>query len=178
MWPNPRFSEEILNGKLHFLCIGKCVEISVSESPLTTSLFIFSNLLNSISLLPATWYLASMKKDYRKNTPWKFTLLLALREMCPNTEFFLVRIFPHSDWSRRDTEYLSIFSPSAGKYGPEKAPHLDTFHTVWSITRWYASVTTTLITEIICMLAQIIVLYLTKPSTSKPSFRIPYHSVK
>ena len=160
MWPNPRFSEEILNGKLHFLCIGKCVEISVSESPLTTSLFIFSNLLNSISLLPATWYLASMKKDYRKNTPWKFTLLLALREMCPNTE------------------YLSIFSPNAGKYGPEKTPYLDTFHTVWSLTRWYASVTTTLITEIICMLVQIIVLYLTKPSTSKPSFRIPYHSVK
>ena len=23
--------------------------------------------------------------------------------MCPNTEFFLVRIFPHSDWIRRDT---------------------------------------------------------------------------
>ena len=26
----------------------------------------------------------------------------SLREKCPNTEFFLVRIFPHSDWIRRD----------------------------------------------------------------------------
>ena len=25
----------------------------------------------------------------------------ALREKCPNTEFFLFRIFPHSDWIRR-----------------------------------------------------------------------------
>ena len=35
-----------------------------------------------------------------------------LREKCPNTEFFLVRIFPYSDWIRRDTEYLSVFSLS------------------------------------------------------------------
>ena len=34
----------------------------------------------------------------------------SLREKCPNSEFFLVRIFLHSDWIRRDT------------------PHLDTFH--------------------------------------------------
>ena len=27
----------------------------------------------------------------------------SLREKCPDTEFFLVRIFPHSDWIRRDT---------------------------------------------------------------------------
>ena len=36
-------------------------------------------------------------------------LLLTLREKCPNTEFFLVRIFPHPDW---------------------KTPYLDTFHAV------------------------------------------------
>ena len=47
-----------------------------------------------------------------------------LREKCPNTEFFLVRIFLHSDWIRRDT------SPNAGKYGPEKTPYFDTFHAV------------------------------------------------
>ena len=34
-------------------------------------------------------------------------------------EVFLVRNFLHSDWIRRDTEYLSVFSPNAGKYGPE-----------------------------------------------------------
>ena len=34
--------------------------------------------------------------------------------------FFLVRIFPHSDWIRRNTENLSVFSPNAGECGPEK----------------------------------------------------------
>ena len=46
--------------------------------------------------------------------------------MCPNTEFFLVRIFLHSDWIRRDSKYLSVFSPNAGKCGREK-----------TLTKWY-----------------------------------------
>ena len=33
---------------------------------------------------------------------------------------FLVHIFPHLDWIRRDTLYLSVFGPNAGKYGAEK----------------------------------------------------------
>ena len=37
-----------------------------------------------------------------------------LSEKCPNTEFFLVRIFMYSN-------------SSTGKYGPEKSPYLDTF---------------------------------------------------
>ena len=51
---------------------------------------------------------------------------LTLREKCSDKEFFLVRIFPQLDWIRRDTPlqrdtpYLSVFSPNAGKYGPEK----------------------------------------------------------
>ena len=53
-----------------------------------------------------------------------------LHEKYPNTEFFLIRIFPHLDWIRRDTEYLSVFSPNAGKYEPEKTPYLNTFHAV------------------------------------------------
>ena len=43
---------------------------------------------------------------------------------------FLVRIFLHSNWIRRDTKYLSVFTLNAGKYGPEKTPYLDTFHAV------------------------------------------------
>ena len=39
-----------------------------------------------------------------------------LREKCPNTEFFLVHIFPHSDCR------------NAGKYGVEKTPYLETSH--------------------------------------------------
>ena len=32
---------------------------------------------------------------------------------------FLVRILPHSEWIGRDREYLSVFSPNMGKYGPD-----------------------------------------------------------
>ena len=46
---------------------------------------------------------------------------------CPNTELFLVLIFLHSDWIWRNTEYLSVFSPNTGKYGPEITLYLDTF---------------------------------------------------
>ena len=60
----------------------------------------------------------------------------SLREMCLNTEFFLVRIFPHSELTRRDTSYLSVFSPNAEKDRPEKTPYLDTFHTVNSPRDW------------------------------------------
>ena len=53
-----------------------------------------------------------------------------LREKCPNTELFLVRIFLYLDWIQRFTGWISVFSPNTGKYGPEKTPNLDTFHTV------------------------------------------------
>ena len=33
---------------------------------------------------------------------------------------FLVRIFPHPNQIKRDTEYLSVFGPNAGKYRPRK----------------------------------------------------------
>ena len=42
----------------------------------------------------------------------------------------MVRIFLHSDWIRKDTEYLSVFRPNAGKYGPEITAYLDNFHAV------------------------------------------------
>ena len=59
-----------------------------------------------------------------------FTVTLWESQKYPNTEFFLVRIFPYSVWIRKDTPCLSVFSPHAGKYGPEKTPYLDNFHAV------------------------------------------------
>ena len=59
---------------------------------------------------------------------------IALREKFPNTELILVGIFPHSDWIRRDTPYLSVFSPNVGKYGPQLIPYLGTFHAVLHIS--------------------------------------------
>ena len=63
--------------------------------------------------------LKRMKRDKSENlittsiviiTGWKVSVF----------EVFLVCNFSHSDWIRRDTPYLSIFSPNTGKYGPEK----------------------------------------------------------
>ena len=58
-----------------------------------------------------------------------------LREKCPHTEFFLVRIFSHSDYMRRDNPYLSVFSPNAGKCGPEKTLYFEPFHALitWKV---------------------------------------------
>ena len=40
---------------------------------------------------------------------WNAVSYHSLHGKCPNTEFFLVRSFPHSDWIRRDTEHLDTF---------------------------------------------------------------------
>ena len=58
------------------------------------------------------------------------SIISALRENYPNTELFLVRIFLYSDWIRRFTPWISVFSPNTGKYGPEITPYLDFFCTV------------------------------------------------
>ena len=65
--------------------------------------------------------LSNFVKDH-----WFWTLWL--RE---NTEIFLVLIFLYLDRIRRFTPQISVFSPNTGKYGPEKTPHMDTFHAVF-----------------------------------------------
>ena len=54
---------------------------------------------------------------------------------------FLVHIFPHSDWIRRDTPYLSVFSPYTGKLGPEKL-RIRTLFTQWVgfTHHWYHTI--------------------------------------
>ena len=61
-----------------------------------------------------------------------------MREKYPNTEFVLVRIFPHLDWIGRDNPFLFVFSSNAEKHGPEKSSHLDTFHTVRWFVLWFS----------------------------------------
>ena len=43
---------------------------------------------------------------------------------------FLVHIFPHLNWIRRNTSYLSVLNPNVGKYGPEKL-RIRTLFTQW-----------------------------------------------
>ena len=46
--------------------------------------------------------------------------------------FFLVRIFPHSDWIRKDTLYLSVFGLNAGKTDQKKLR-------IWTLfTQWWS----------------------------------------
>ena len=47
---------------------------------------------------------------------------------------FLVCIFPQSYWIQRDTKYLSVFTPNAGKCAPEKL-RIRALFTQWSMFR-------------------------------------------
>ena len=84
--------------------------------------FAFSNCEKYIVLWAGENCLVTSFHSYLSN--------IRLREKCPNTELFLIRIFLYSDWIRRDLPYLSVFSPNTGKYGQEITPYLDTFHAV------------------------------------------------
>ena len=62
--------------------------------------------------------------------------IFSLHKKCPNTKFFWSVFFLYSDWIRRFTEQISVFSPNTGKYGQEKTPYLDTFHAVFDVTNF------------------------------------------
>ena len=66
-------------------------------------------------------------------SPWLFFPKNFLRcGKCSNSEFLMVRVFPHSNWIRKFTEQISVFSRNTGKYGPPKTQNSDTFHCVYS----------------------------------------------
>ena len=50
--------------------------------------------------------------------------------------------FPVLGLSRRDTEYLSVFSPNTEKYGPEITLYLDTIHAVVALNRGFCQIST------------------------------------
>ena len=56
---------------------------------------------------------------YERKYISSYDLKIALRKRMSIFGVILVRIFSHSDSIRRDTEYHSVFSLNAGKYGPE-----------------------------------------------------------
>ena len=53
-----------------------------------------------------------------------------MRKKMSKYDVFLVRIFPYSDWIRRFTEQISVFSPNTRRYGSEKTPYFDIFYAV------------------------------------------------
>ena len=49
---------------------------------------------------------------------------------------FLVCVFPHSDWIWRDTPCISVFSPNAGKHGPENSEYRHFLCSVSVMRKW------------------------------------------
>ena len=66
------------------------------------------------------------------------------------TWLILVRIWI-SQMYFAHTPYLSVFSPNAGKCGPEKNPYLDTFHAVSNIIKSFLGIVlTTILALMLC----------------------------
>ena len=84
------------------------VTVQISSWP--CALLTFSALI----ILPVSFAVISKEERISFEVSNNGDNVPSLREKCPNTEFFLVRIFPHSDWIWRDTPYS----------------YLDTFHAV------------------------------------------------
>ena len=107
-----------LNNPIKLLVLKVC-KVATSSSV---------NFFNSLNIL-----------DWVKTRNKIIKIKKTLSDKCPNTELFLVCIFPHSHWIRRDT-YLSVFSPNAGKYGPEITQYLNTFHAVRVIVKLHSNI--------------------------------------
>ena len=105
----------------------RCLWNAFCFCPVLLSLMIYITVTIDVNLINLHAFVSSLSKSIKT---MQHIVFHPLREKCPNTEFFLVSIFPHVDWIWRDTPYLSVFSPNAGKYGLGKTPNLDSFYAV------------------------------------------------
>ena len=64
-------------------------------------------LLNGASTKYIIFPTTKIKQKFLQDSEYSFDPTLC--ENCPNMEFFLVRIFPHSDWIRRDTLLIKAY---------------------------------------------------------------------
>ena len=86
--------------------------------------------------------------NIKLSSPIGINVTITLSKKCPYSEFFwsaFSRIFPHSHCIRRDIPYLSVFSPNAEKYGPEKLSIRTLFkHCYYHFISWQRSFTITI----------------------------------
>ena len=63
-----------------------------------------------------------LKNFFMRFIDARFNLLMktCFKKNCHCVKRIQIRSFPHSHWIRRDTPYLSVLTPNAGKNGPEK----------------------------------------------------------
>ena len=88
-------------------------------------------------MTPNTWYAINM---WHTNIKWSLKRHPRLWDLWKVFVFrvLLVHFFTDSDWIRRATEYLSVFSPNAGKNGP--LHRILTLFTQWSKNTIYSSI--------------------------------------
>ena len=67
---------------------------------------------NYAETMTKTKCISKLSKKYQLKNNLRVSLTTfyaySLHGKCPNTAFFLVRIFPHSDWIRRDTRIKNV----------------------------------------------------------------------
>ena len=72
--------------------------------------YTLSSIILLISLMRSSSHTSHILITY---TAWKLSVFGVI----------LVRIFPHFDWIRRDSQYLSVLSPNAGKCWPDNSEY-------------------------------------------------------
>ena len=109
----------IWSAERNSVCVGVFLFNKISNTWLTFLLKLNSSiclpwqfrLLVSICVyLSEVRYLSVVRERFLNDTVWKVSVF----------GVFLIRFFLHSDRIRRDTPYLSVISPNAGKYGSQK----------------------------------------------------------
>ena len=113
----------IING-FHLLIIITKLSIldvaAVLDVPLDSILFckLFETVTIVHCKLSNSWYKFCHQVKIFRTRNLDFSTNVGFQEVSVLGDF-LVRIFPHLDWIRRDTSYISVFTPNTGKYGPE-----------------------------------------------------------
>ena len=94
-------------------------------------------LFNLRSVFRNEFYVGVYGTHGQKSTPQMFYRILNTAWKVPVFGVFIVRIFPHLDLIRRNDEFLSVFSPNTGKYGPEEI-QIRTLFMWWIMPRVYS----------------------------------------
>ena len=111
----------------------------------------FTDVLQKIGVLEHLWWLPltyfinrfskffpGCKKGLLDSTGYHYFLRSIAAWKVSIYGVFVVGIFPHSDWIRRDKESLSVFNPricsKCGKIRTRKTPNMDAFRALYIIS--------------------------------------------
>ena len=99
----------IIGGRMRSIILKKTLWLNLLQNGLLITFFVFDETdpLNKIAVSSDT--VSKFEGLSDDDSAWKMFVFGVI----------LARIFLHSDWIRRDTEYFSVFSPNAGKCRPE-----------------------------------------------------------